>query len=72
MLKGRGHVWWGHAWYTYPSEPDTMRYGQSMSGRYASYWNAFLFVNLGIIKFNLSLNVSLASSTGNLGGLEGN
>ena len=23
--------------------PDTTRYGQSMSGRYASYWNAFLF-----------------------------
>ena len=48
------------------------RYGRSMSGRYASYWNAFLFFNLGIIKFNLSLNASLASSTGNLGGLGGN
>ena len=23
--------------------PDTTRYGRSMSGRYASYWNAFLF-----------------------------
>ena len=22
--------------------PDTMRYGRSMSGWYASYWNAFL------------------------------
>ena len=24
--------------------PDTTRYGQSMRGRYATYWNAFLFV----------------------------
>ena len=24
-------------------QPDTTRYGRSMSGRYASYWNAFLF-----------------------------
>ena len=24
-------------------QPDTMRYGQSMSGQYPSYWNAFLF-----------------------------
>ena len=23
--------------------PRTMRYGRSMRGRYASYWNAFLF-----------------------------
>ena len=26
-----------------PLQPDTMRYGQSMSGRYVPYWNAFLF-----------------------------
>ena len=26
-----------------PLRPDTTRYGRSMSGRYASYWNAFLF-----------------------------
>ena len=25
-----------------PPWPDTTRYGRSMSGRYASYWNAFL------------------------------
>ena len=25
-----------------PHPPDTTRYGQSMHGRYASYWNAFL------------------------------
>ena len=24
-------------------QPDTARYGQSMSGRYTCYWNAFLF-----------------------------
>ena len=26
------------------TSPDTMRYGRSMHGRYASYWNAFLLV----------------------------
>ena len=41
---GGGHVWQGgHAWHTCPP-PDTMRYSQSMRGRYASYWNAFLFI----------------------------
>ena len=25
-----------------PERPDTMRYGRSMGGQYASYWNAFL------------------------------
>ena len=40
-----GHVWQeGHAWHTRPPpRPDTTRYGRSMRGRYASYWNAFLF-----------------------------
>ena len=34
-------VWWGHAWHTRtPSRYYEMR---SMSRRYASYWNAFLF-----------------------------
>ena len=56
----------------HPPEPDTRRYGRSMSERYASYWNALLFFNLGIRKFNLSLNPSLAYSTGNLIGLGGN
>ena len=28
---------------THPPWPDTTRYGRSMSGRYASYRNAFLF-----------------------------
>ena len=43
----RGHAWPGgcvagvHAMHT-PPQPDTMRYGRSMRGRYASYWNAFL------------------------------
>ena len=45
-----GHVWWGvcmvggHACHTCP--PDTTRYGRSMRGRYASYWNAFLFIHI--------------------------
>ena len=26
-----------------PNQPDTTTYGRLMSGRYASYWNAFLF-----------------------------
>ena len=27
-----------------PPQPDTTRYGVSMSGQHAFYWNAFLFV----------------------------
>ena len=49
-VHGRGCAWWGacmaggvhdggHACHTHP--PDTTRYGRSMRGRYASYWNAF-------------------------------
>ena len=30
-----------HACHACPPQPDTTRYGQSMSRRYASYWNAF-------------------------------
>ena len=39
-----GHAWQGgmHAMDTPP--PNTTRYGQSMRGRYACYWNAFLLV----------------------------
>ena len=29
--------------------PDTMRYGQSMRGWYASYWNAFLFTCASVL-----------------------
>ena len=45
-MRGRG----GHAWHTHPCHarsPDM----RSMCGRYASYWNAFLFV------VSLTLNV---------------
>ena len=56
-MCGRGHVWWGgacvaggacmagHMCATPPLPPtcDTTRYGRSMHGWYASYWNAFLF-----------------------------
>ena len=38
----RGCVSGGHACNT-PPWPDTTRYGRSMSGRYTSYRNAFLF-----------------------------
>ena len=37
--RGRGHAW-GHTWYTLPGRYYEIR---SMSGRYASYWNALLF-----------------------------
>ena len=62
-----------------PPQPDTTRYGRSMSGRYASYWNAFLFKRANTIfcackaKVNLILNcvhvnlfVSFISSTWNI------
>ena len=66
-----------------PQRPDTMRYGRSMSGQYASYWNAFL-LNL-VTKFFAEndvqtwdvlvlLNFSYCSSesreTGSLGATE--
>ena len=49
-----GFVWWGHAWQGGRVWQGGMRGGgrachsryygiRSMSGRYASYWNAFLF-----------------------------
>ena len=61
-MHGRGHAWQrgicvaggcmaggvhgrGHACHTH-HPPHTMRYGRSMRGRYASYWNAFLLVNV--------------------------
>ena len=37
---GGGHAWQGACMPHMP--PDTTRYGRSMRGRYASYWNAFL------------------------------
>ena len=37
-----GHVSQGACMPCTP-RPDTTRYGRSMRGRYASYWNAFLF-----------------------------
>ena len=38
----------GRACHTHPNThpPDTTRYGRSLRGRYASYWNAFLFIYL--------------------------
>ena len=37
-----GHAWPGGVHVMHAPGPDTTRYGQSMSGQYASYWNAFL------------------------------
>ena len=45
-MNGRGLcVAGGHACHAHhhPPGPSTMRYGRSMHGQYASYWNAFLF-----------------------------
>ena len=47
MVRGscmaRGHAWQVGICATHtpppPTQPDTMRYSQSMSGQYASYWN---------------------------------
>ena len=42
-MRGEGggvHGEGGCAWYAPPRPP---RYGRSLRGRYASYWNAFLF-----------------------------
>ena len=44
-----GHAWWGGACVAggctcHTCPPDTMRYGWSIHGRYASYWNAFLLL----------------------------
>ena len=37
-----GHAWWG-ACMAHPPPPSRYYEIWSMSGRYASYWNAFLF-----------------------------
>ena len=39
-----GHVWQGSMHAMHPPHTHTMRYVRSMRGRYASYWNAFLFI----------------------------
>ena len=41
---GRGHAWQRGACMPRTPPPDTTRYGRSMRRRYASYWNAFLFM----------------------------
>ena len=40
-VVAEGHAWWGHAWW----QGGCMGYDEilSMSRRYASYWNAFLY-----------------------------
>ena len=66
MCMVGGHAWWGgcmaggacmggHAWQggvTHTPPGRYYRYGiRSMSGRYASYWNAFLFI-IGLLMGN--------------------
>ena len=59
-MHGRGHAWWGvwqggvHATH---APPNTTRYGWSMRGWYASYWNAFLF-----LKYILTSNKFIKSN----------
>ena len=49
--RGREHAW-GHTWYTLPGRYYEIR---PMSGRYASYWNAFLFeLKLWNTRYNLT------------------
>ena len=50
-MHGQGCAWWGGmhggvcVYHTCPHpRPDAMRYSWSMSGWYASYWNAFLLL----------------------------
>ena len=43
-MHGRGRVWQGgHAWHAHPRQILRDTVIRSMSGRYAYYWNAFLF-----------------------------
>ena len=42
--------------------PDTMRYGQSMNGRYASYWNAFLLLMISISNLKQGLSQTVEFS----------
>ena len=61
-MHGGGHAWQrGHAWQgaCIPCmPPNTTRCSRSMCGRYASYWNAFLF------KFFIDLFIQLFVLTG--------
>ena len=45
MVKG-GHAWRKGGGVCGMHAPSSTRYGRSMRGRYASYWNAFLFPNI--------------------------
>ena len=47
----RGRVWWG-ACMTYMPHPPGRYYGygiRSVSGLYAFYWNAFLFIDISFV-----------------------
>ena len=58
-MHGRGHALWGHAWQGACMVGGMRgRYYEirSMSGRYASYWNAFLLQH----RFDLFNNIYLS------------
>ena len=42
-MAGGMHGWGACMCVMHTPQPDTMQYSRSMSGQYASYWNAFLF-----------------------------
>ena len=58
-LQGGMHGCWGHAWLRgcvhgcggVPRRDDEIDEIRSMSGRYASYWNAFLLVVFSVQAF---------------------
>ena len=43
-MHGRGCAWQGGVCATHAPSPGRYYEIRSMSGRYASYWNAFLFI----------------------------
>ena len=52
-VHSRGHVWWGGMSGRGSMQPPGRYYThgiRSMSGRYASYWNAFLFSIVLMVK----------------------
>ena len=56
--QGHACLGWGAACHACP-QPDTTRYGLSMSWRYASYWNAFLLKKCLFSHASLSVNAPL-------------
>ena len=66
-MAGGGHSWQemcmagGHAWHICP--PPRYYEIRSMSGRYASYWNAYLFYIVSFVSFSHRCIVYITSKT---------